>query len=42
MSEAMRRKLRLLTVISLAERNKLLPYRQLMQELEIDTVADHL
>ena len=36
----MTRKLRLLTVVSLAEQNKLLPYSLLMSELEITTVRE--
>lgn len=36
----MRRKLRLLTVVSLAEQSKLLPYTLLMQELQIDNVRE--
>ena len=36
----MTRKLRLLTVVSLAEQNKLLPYNLLMSELEITTVRE--
>ena len=40
MTESMTRKLRLLTVVSLAEQNKLLPYNLLMSELEISTVRE--
>merc|ERR1719508_219733 len=40
MTDMMRRKLRLLTVVSLAEQNKLLPYNLLMSELEISTVRE--
>ena len=40
MTEIMTRKLRLLTVVSLAEQNKLLPYNLLMSELEISTVRE--
>merc|ERR1719431_1210549 len=36
----MTRKLRLLTVVSLAEKNKLLPYKLLMAELGISTVRE--
>ena len=36
----MRRKLRLLTVVSLAEQSKLLSYSLLMQELQIDNVRE--
>jgi len=39
-SPLMRRKLRLLTVVSLAEQCKLLPYTLLMQELHIDNVRE--
>merc|ERR1719419_577425 len=40
MTDLMTRKLRLLTVVSLAEQNKLLPYSLLMSELEINTVRE--
>ena len=40
MTDLMTRKLRLLTVVSLAEQNKLLPYNLLMAELEISTVRE--
>merc|ERR1712228_729005 len=40
MTDLMTRKLRLLTVVSLAEQNKLLPYSLLMSELEINTVHE--
>jgi len=40
LSPLMRRKLRLLTVVSLAEQSKLLPYTLLMQELHIDNVRE--
>merc|ERR1719167_763346 len=40
MTDLMTRKLRLLTVVSLAEQNKLLPYNLLMSELEINTVRE--
>merc|ERR1719419_353887 len=40
MTDLMTRKLRLLTVVSLAEQNKLLPYSLLMSELEITTVRE--
>jgi len=40
LTEAMRRKLRLLTVVSLAEQNKLLPYSLLQTELEINSVRE--
>ena len=36
----MRRKLRLLTVVSLAEQNKMLAYNLLMSELDINTVRE--
>ena len=36
----MKRKLRLLTVVSLAEQNKVLEYSVLMTELEITTVRE--
>jgi len=39
-SEHMRRKLRLLTLVSLAETNKLLPYNLLQTELEISSVRE--
>ena len=39
-TEAMRRKLRLLTVVSLAEQNKVLAYSLLMAELAINTVRE--
>ena len=39
-SPLMTRKLRLLTVVSLAEQSKLLPYTHLMQELHIDNVRE--
>ena len=39
-SPLMRRKLRLLTVVSLAEQSKLLSYSLLMQELHIDNVRE--
>merc|ERR1719422_445068 len=40
MTDLMTRKLRLLTVVSLAEQNKLLPYNLLMSELDITTVRE--
>merc|ERR1719357_1563861 len=40
LTSLMTRKLRLLTVVSLAEQNKLLPYNLLMSELEITTVRE--
>jgi len=40
MGDIMRRKLRLLTVVSLAEQNKVLAYSLLMSELDISTVRD--
>jgi len=40
LTDLMRRKLRLLTVVSLAEQNKLLAYSLLMVELEISTVRE--
>lgn len=40
LSEAMTRKLRLLTMVSLAESNKLLAYTLLLEELGISTVRD--
>merc|ERR1719402_1478895 len=40
LTDLMRRKLRLLTVVSLAEKNKLLPYKLLMAELEISSVRE--
>jgi len=40
LTEAMRRKLRLLTVVSLAEQNKLLPYSLLQTELGISSVRE--
>merc|ERR1719232_211412 len=39
-TETMRRKLRLLTVVSLAEQNKMLAYSLLMSELDINTVRE--
>merc|ERR1719270_2509744 len=39
-TETMRRKLRLLTVVSLAEQNKMLAYNLLMSELDINTVRE--
>merc|ERR1719282_2270433 len=39
-TETMRRKLRLLTAVSLAEQNKMLAYNLLMSELDINTVRD--
>ena len=39
-SDLMRRKLRLLTVVSLAEQSKVLAYTLLMQELHIDNVRE--
>merc|ERR1719188_1313027 len=39
-TETMRRKLRLLTVVSLAEQNKMLAYHLLMSELDINTVRE--
>jgi len=39
-TEIMKRKLRLLTVVSLAEQNKVLAYSLLMSELDISTVRD--
>merc|ERR1712098_890996 len=40
MTDIMKRKLRLLTVVSLAEQNKVLAYSLLMSELDISTVRD--
>merc|ERR1719154_674894 len=40
LTDLMRRKLRLLTVVSLAEQNKVLAYSLLMAELEISTVRE--
>merc|ERR1719210_2980290 len=40
LTSLMTRKLRLLTVVSLAEQNKLLPYNLLMSELDITTVRE--
>ena len=40
LSPLMRRKLRLLTVVSLAEQSKLLSYSLLMKELQIDNVRE--
>merc|ERR1719282_1464760 len=40
LTETMRRKLRLLTVVSLAEQNKMLAYNLLMSELDINTVRE--
>lgn len=40
LSESMRRKLRLLTVVSLSETSKLLPYSLLQAELDISTVRE--
>jgi len=40
LSPAMTRKIRLLTVVSLAEQNKILPYSLLMEELGISTVRE--
>lgn len=40
LTEAMTRKIRLLTVVSLAEKNKLLPYSLLQEELGITTVRE--
>ena len=39
-TDNMKRKLRLLTVVSLAEQNKVLEYSVLMTELEITTVRE--
>merc|ERR1719282_690570 len=39
-TETMRRKLRLMTVVSLAEQNKMLAYNLLMSELDINTVRE--